>query len=253
MPLVNPSRIKPNLAIALGAFAVFLLAVLGGRLTGPTLAANLSAQAPAAIARAGGAGAVTARFATSGGLPSRHPLLSGGDDLDEPTRVRIARAVAAIPGTGGIRWADGSALVAGGETAANPLHCQDDVSALLRVRSIRFEEGSVQIDAASGELIAEVAAALRPCLGAIILIEGHTDNSGVGAGNFELSRDRARAVRAALIAAGIPADGLRAAGMGSRDPVAGLDAADPANRRIEFSVIAIKPLTPTPVDTPAPR
>jgi len=253
MPLVNPSRIKPNFAIALGGLAVFLLAVLGGRLNGPSLAASLAAQAPAAIARAGGEGVVTATYITPSGLPTRHPLLSGGETLDEQTRVRIARAVAAIPGTGGIRWADGSALVAGGETAANPLHCQNDVSALLRVRSIRFEEGSARIDDASSELIEEVAAALRPCLGASILIEGHTDNSGIEPGNLELSSQRAAAVRAALIAAGIPADGLRAAGIGSHEPVPGLDAADPANRRIEFSVIAIKPLTPTPVDTPAPR
>ena len=253
MPLVNPSRIKPNFAIALGAIAVFVLAVLGGRLNGPSLAASLAAQAPAAIASAGGAGEVSARFTTPSGLPSRHPVLSGGETLDEQTRARIARAVAAIHGTGGVRWADSSALVAGGETAANPLHCQDDVSALLRVRSIRFEEGSARIDAASSELISEVAAALRPCLGAIILIEGHTDNSGIEPGNLQLSSQRANAVRAALITAGIPADGLRAAGMGSHEPVAGLDAADPANRRIEFSVIAIKPLPPTPVDTPAPR
>ena len=33
----------------------------------------------------------------------------------------------------------------------------------------------------------------------------------------------------------------------------GVDPADPANRRIEFSVIATEPLAPTPVDTPGAR
>ena len=33
----------------------------------------------------------------------------------------------------------------------------------------------------------------------------------------------------------------------------GLDAADPANRRIEFRVVSTQPLKPTPVDTPSAR
>ena len=52
---------------------------------------------------------------------------------------------------------------------------------------------------------------------------------------------------------GIPADGLRIRGVGSREPVEGLDPADPANRRIEFDVVATVPLRPTPIDTPGPR
>ena len=65
-------------------------------------------------------------------------------------------------------------------------------------------------------------------------------------------RARAEAVRWALIGRGIPADGLRATGMGSKAPIKGLDPADPANRRIEFSVIATMPIKPTPIDTPGP-
>ena len=99
----------------------------------------------------------------------------------------------------------------------------------------------------------KVAAALRPCLGSIIAVTGHTDASGPEAGNIALSRERAQAVRQALIAHGIPADGLRTRGLGSRSPVAGLEPDDPANRRIEFSVLATQPIEPTPVDTPGPR
>jgi OOP family OmpA-OmpF porin len=60
-------------------------------------------------------------------------------------------------------------------------------------------------------------------------------------------------VRSALVARGIPADGLRAAGLGAAKPVAGLDPGDPANRRIEFSVIFSAPVKPTPIDTPGPQ
>ena len=98
-----------------------------------------------------------------------------------------------------------------------------------------------------------MASALRPCLGSIIAITGHTDASGPEPGNLELSRDRAQAVREALMARGIPADGLRTRGLGSRSPVAGLEPDDAANRRIDFSVLATRPVEPTPVDRPGPR
>ena len=42
-------------------------------------------------------------------------------------------------------------------------------------------------------------------------------------------------------------------GLGSRAPVPGVDPPDPANRRIEVSVLAPQPIEPTPVDKPGPR
>ena len=241
-----------HVAIALGALAVAALAFAGGQITAPGIAEALDDRAELAIAEAGGA-PVTARFASGNGFPSRHPVLSGGQGLDEATRDKVAKAVAAIPGVGGIRWADGTAFVQSTAAPLEPLHCEEDVAALLRARTIRFEEGSARIDAASGELVDEVADALRPCLGSIIAITGHTDASGPEAGNLALSRERAQAVRSALMARGIPADGLRTMGRGSREPVEGLEPTDPANRRIEFSVVATQPIRPTPVDTPGPR
>ena len=243
---------KPNLAVVLGMLAVAALAVLAALINGPRMAAELEADAQLAIAEARGA-PVTTDFSTSYGWATRHPVLSDGEELDEGTRDRIAKAVAAIPGVGGIRWADGTAHAESAAAAAEPLDCEEEVDALLRARTIRFEEGSATIDLASETLIAEVAGALRPCLGSIIAVTGHTDASGPEPGNLELSRERADAVRLALVAQGIPADGLRASGLGSRSPVAGLEPTDPANRRIEFSVLATQPVKPTPVDTPGPR
>ncbi|RPF72294.1 OmpA family protein [Aurantiacibacter spongiae] len=244
---------QPHVVIPLGALLVIALAWLGGNAGAPALGARLSDQARTTIASAGGGGQVEARFLSPNGFDSRHPVLVGGSGLDEDVRARIARSVAAIPGVGGVRWADGDARAAAGERVFRPMHCQEDVRSLLRARTIRFEESSVRIDAASYSLIDEVATALRPCLGAIIQITGHTDSSGPEAGNIELSSERANAVRRALIARGIPADGLRARGIGSRRPVEGLDPTDPANRRIEFSVLATEAISPTPVDTPAAR
>ncbi|KRA82754.1 OmpA family protein [Altererythrobacter sp. Root672] len=244
--------LRSPIVVSLGFLPVAALAFLASALNGRDMAASLDAQAKVAIAKANGA-PVRARFATANGAPSRHPLLSGGEKLDEGTRDRVAKAVAAIHGVGGVTWVDGTALAVTTQTSIKPQHCQDDVEALLNARTLRFEEGSSRIQVASGELVDEVAAALRPCLGSIIAITGHTDSSGSEAGNVQLSLARARAVRDALIARGIPADGLRTRGLGSRSPVEGLDSSDPANRRIEFSVLALQPIKPTPVDTPGPR
>jgi len=235
-----------------GAAAVALIALVATQATAERLTARLSQEARQAIAKAGGRG-VEAHFVSPSGFPSRHPLLTGGGRLSEAVRDRTAKAVAAIPGVGGIRWADGFQFAHSSEAAIRPLQCQEDVQALLRARTIRFEESSARIDRASRELVDEVADALRPCLGSIIAIIGHTDNSGTEPGNLALSQERADAVMQALIGRGIPNDGLRARGVGSSQPVDGLDPADPANRRIEFEVIETVPMTPTPVDTPGPR
>lgn len=252
MVIMNFLR-RPAVAVSLGAFIVAMMAFGSARMNASAMADQLAQDARAAIAEAGGGNAVRAIFRSAGGQPSRHPVLSGGEDLNDAARDRIAKAVATLPAVGGIRWADGDALIGTEQAPLRPLHCQEDVEALLRARTIRFEGGSARIDLASSSLVDEVAAALRPCLGSIIAITGHTDTSGTVPGNLALSRERADAVRQALIQRGIPADGLRARGLGSRMPVTGLDPADPANRRIEFSVIATEPIKPTPVDTPGPR
>ena len=244
--------VRPTIALAAGAVITASIGIVGASVTGQDFVDNLDAQSKAALDNIGGA-QVKVDFRAINRWPSRHPVLSGGERMDEQQRSDIAQAIAAIPGVGGIRWADGTMAAESGAIPLTPMHCQDDVEALLRARTVRFEESSSAMDTASNELLDEVEAALRPCLGSIIAITGHTDNSGLEPGNLALSKERANAVRNALIKRGIPSDGLRAIGVGSSKPVDGLDPADPANRRIEFSVIATEPLIPTPIDTPGPR
>lgn len=244
--------VRPTIAVVAGALIVAAMAFLGSSWSAPGLAERLGRDANEVMARQG-ANQVRADFHALGGWPSRHPVLRGAEGLAEDKRAALASEIAAIPGVGGIQWADGSIRAERGEQPLTPLHCQEDVEALLRARTIRFEESSSSMDGPSRELLDEVATALRPCLGSIIAVTGHTDSSGPEPGNLALSRERASAVRDALVRRGIPRDGLRARGVGSQTPVDGLDPADPANRRIEFSVIATEPLVPTPIDTPGPR
>ncbi|MGE5952817.1 MAG: OmpA family protein [Qipengyuania vulgaris] len=233
------------LVIAIGSFSS-----VSGR--ADAMAQRLSDEAEAALA-AENLSMVEADFSNRYGSPSRHPLLSGGEGLDDARRTRAAQIVKSVPGVGGVSWVDGSLNAQSGERTFEPLHCQEDVDGLLRTRTIRFEEGSAALLTASRMLLDEVAAALEPCSGAIIAITGHTDKSGNEADNIALSMDRARVVREALVSRGIPRESLRARGMGSAEPAERLTPEDPANRRIEFSVIRMEPLTPTPVDTPGPR
>lgn len=244
--------VRPQLPIIAGALLAGAIGLFGGAASDEEFVARLSDATDAAIAEADGA-PVTARFTSGFGWPTRHPTLSGGENLDETTRDRVAKAVAILPGVGGVDWSDGTIQAQGGLVPVSPMHCQDDVNALLEARTIRFEESSSVVDAASQPLLDEVAAALKPCLGAKIAITGHTDASGSEEANLELSRARATSIRRALVRRGIPAEGLRAEGVGSSTPIDGLSPQDPANRRIEFSVIATQPLQPTPVDTPGPR
>ncbi len=234
--------------ILAGAVCVAVIGAAASVAHAPRIVAGLDHAARAALDRAGG-GSVRVSFTDRYGWLTRHPSLSGGDGLDDATRSHAADAVAAIPGIGGVTWAPRGHHAA---AAAPALQCQRSIEAILRARSIRFAEGSAAIDPGSRELLDEVAAALRPCTGSVIAITGHTDTGGDEAANLALSQARADAVRQALGERGIPLSGLHARGMGDARPLPGLDPSDPANRRIEFAVIAPMVLVPTPVDTPGP-
>lgn len=67
-------------------------------------------------------------------------------------------------------------------------------------------------------------------------VEGHTDSTGDPEANLKLSLDRAEAVVAALIGAGIARDRLTAAGHGASRPIAdnATDNGRAKNRRVEL-------------------
>lgn len=71
-----------------------------------------------------------------------------------------------------------------------------------------------------------------------IIVIGHTDRVGVEEANDALSLQRAKRVRADLVSQGIPAERIRAAGRGEREPIVptvdGMD--EPRNRRVEINV-----------------
>ncbi|MGF7155940.1 OmpA family protein [Novosphingobium gossypii] len=239
---MNPRRAS---MIVAGAALSLVMSFAVTRAQGLLFIGDLKDRAVAARDAAGGRG-VSITFRDRYGWLTRHPTLSGGKHLSAEVRKTVAARIAAIPGISGVSWArdaDGRSVSA---------HCQDDVERILETRTIRFGEASTRLEPSSERLLGEVARALRPCVGSVIAVTGHTDASGNQKVNVALSQARAEAVRSSLIARGIPGTNLRAAGLGSARPVQGLDPMDPANRRIEFSVLYTAPVKPTPIDTPGP-
>lgn len=118
------------------------------------------------------------------------------------------------------------------------LVCDKSMSDLLSSARMEFRTGSADIGPGSDAALAAIAKAAAACPG-MLRIEGHTDNVGRDAKNTTLSRARAEAVRAALIARNIAPSRLVAEGYGAARPIADNATAEgrARNRRIEIRSI----------------
>jgi outer membrane protein OmpA-like peptidoglycan-associated protein len=102
---------------------------------------------------------------------------------------------------------------------------------------VYFNSGSAALLEQSAAAITQVAALLQQEPAWRITIEGHTDSIGTDADNELLSRERAEAVRAALVEQGIAAERLSAAGFGESRPMESNDTMEgrARNRRVELA------------------
>ncbi|SDF94724.1 OmpA family protein [Paraburkholderia phenazinium] len=83
-----------------------------------------------------------------------------------------------------------------------------------------FDRGDVNdIRPAGLSDLAQIAARLRASPFGHVEVRGYTDRLGSDAYNLDLSRRRAEAVKAVLVQQGVPAQKIRADGLGSQDPV----------------------------------
>ena len=107
--------------------------------------------------------------------------------------------------------------------------------------SVLFATGQSALLPIARQKIDEVGKAVKDQGFKSLLVEGHTDSQGSVPKNDQLSQARAESVRQQLISNGIPADKIRAQGLGSSRPVADNNTAEGRanNRRVE---IVVEPL-----------
>ncbi len=101
---------------------------------------------------------------------------------------------------------------------------------------IHFDTGKADILPDSLPIIDEIVKLLQSQPALSVAIEGHTDNAGTAAGNKTLSDARAKSVMAAIVAQGIAANRLVAAGCGQERPIGDnrTAAGRAKNRRVEL-------------------
>jgi OmpA-OmpF porin, OOP family len=115
---------------------------------------------------------------------------------------------------------------------------QQTLNLIVDAGEVLFATASSRIRPEAYPYLNQLADTLKSQANATIMIGGHTDNQGKEADNRRLSQKRADAVRAYLVARGVPMRQLFAQGFGSTQPV-GSNSTDEGrrrNRRIGFVV-----------------
>jgi len=112
---------------------------------------------------------------------------------------------------------------------------QVDPKTLLNL-PIEYATGASEVPEIIKPLLLQIAQILKDDPRSIV-INGHTDNTGVAQDNKVLSLARAEKIKAYLVSQGVDTSRLNTAGFGDEKPVAdnNSDAGKAKNRRIEFS------------------
>jgi OmpA-OmpF porin, OOP family len=101
---------------------------------------------------------------------------------------------------------------------------------------INFDTGKSTIRPDSAPIIEQIVQMMKANADLALSVEGHTDSVGEAKSNQTLSESRAKAVVAAIVAQGIAAQRLRAAGYGEDKPIAdnASEEGRAKNRRVEL-------------------
>lgn len=233
-----PTSAPPRPWLPLGAAALVVPTALAGLALlwpRPQIEAELTGRAVEALAAAGIDPAEVV-------LRGRDATVSGVAGAD------AQRAVDVVAGVGGVRTAQlggadpGVALPAprgagpdGELDAAGRAALQDGIDALVAADPLVFRPDSPELTPGSARTVERIAALVTAAPGARLRVDGFVA-TGPAAGPLtaqELSELRARTVRDALVAGGVPADRISTAGRGEGDT----PAARAAGRRAAVTVV----------------
>jgi len=176
--------------------------------------------------------------------PDRIVLLPGPDGKAGAVIVRSAAGETRLDSAyAGAQVAKGGAIVESRENAHSVAQRFGPVISAQPPRpvsfTVNFATGSAtELTPESRLVIEALKAALAERPAPEITVIGHSDRVGNADANDKLSTKRAESVRDILIAAGIKATSLEAAGRGEREPLVPTadDVAEQKNRRVEISV-----------------
>jgi cytochrome c5 len=133
------------------------------------------------------------------------PPRGGNPDLSD---VEVARAVAYLANQAGANWKEPAAPAtpaAAKPAAAAPAATPVAAAPAALPAKVYFDVGKAALTADGKTTVAAAAATLQS-VGDKVDVTGYTDRTGNLAKNLELAKDRAKAVREALVAGGIAQD-----------------------------------------------
>jgi len=109
---------------------------------------------------------------------------------------------------------------------------------------VLFRTASAELDATSASKLADLATVMSQYPNLSIEIDGYADPRGKAGENFELSQQRASAVRAALIVGGAKPESIRVTAHGEQLSTAAKDDMDAYSweRRVSLSVVPAAPV-----------
>jgi outer membrane protein OmpA-like peptidoglycan-associated protein len=148
------------------------------------------------------------------------------------------RSAASLSG-GGLRLNLSGSREGDLEKLLEKLHAEPTERGVVTLGDVLFDFDRADPKPAANENLAMLAEFLRKHPGRSVLIEGHTDGTGILEYNFDLSRRRAEAVKSRLEAAGVPGERILAVGYGPVYPVASnaIASGRARNRRVEVVLL----------------